>query len=83
MARVLIDQAACVSCGRCVEICPVDVFRSRAEDQRAYVAYPDDCSGCHFCAQECPVACIAIDDRRNADGVSLYDKLGIEDRWGR
>ena len=81
MARVLLDDTICNGCGRCVEICPVDVLRMDAGGKHAVVAYPDDCSGCHFCVQECPVHCIEIDDRRNTDGVSIYDKLGIVDRW--
>ncbi len=81
MARVLLDEAICNGCGRCAEICPVDVLRMNTDGKLAIVAYPDDCSGCHFCVQECPVHCIEIDDRRNTDGVSIYDKLGIVDRW--
>ncbi len=81
MASVLLDAGACNGCGRCAEICPVDVLRMDAATGRARVAYPDDCSGCHFCAQECPTKCITIDDRRETDGVSIYDRLGIADNW--
>jgi NAD-dependent dihydropyrimidine dehydrogenase PreA subunit len=81
MAEVTIDEAACTSCERCVEICPVDVLRPHATTGRAMVAYPDDCCGCHLCAEECPADCITIDDMRNTEGISMYDKLGLIDRW--
>ncbi len=80
MARVLLDDAACTGCGRCVTICPVDVLRMHGQPARAWVAYADDCSGCRLCEEECPADCIIIDDARNADGTSsIYDLLGIED----
>jgi NAD-dependent dihydropyrimidine dehydrogenase PreA subunit len=81
MANVFIDQDSCSKCGRCVEICPTDVLRTDLQTGYAIVAYPDDCSGCFFCSQECPTECISIDDRRETDSVSIYEKLGIVDTW--
>ena len=80
MAEVAIDTAACTGCGRCVEICPVDVLRPSPSLPVAIVAYPRDCCGCRLCAQECPVDCITVDDTRDI-GVSIYDRLGLVDPW--
>lgn len=81
MANVFIDQKSCTKCGRCAEICPTDVLRMDLISGYAMVVYPDDCSGCFFCSQECPAHCISIDDRRETDSVSIYEKLGIVDVW--
>ncbi len=56
-------------CGRCA-VLPI-----------AIVAYADDCCGCRLCAQECPTDCIMVDDTRDTESMSMYDKLGLVDRW--
>jgi NAD-dependent dihydropyrimidine dehydrogenase PreA subunit len=81
VAEVRIDEAACTSCGRCVEICPVDVLRPSATTLKAMVAYPGDCCGCRLCAQECPAHCINVDDTRDTESMSMYDRLGLVDQW--
>ncbi len=81
MAEVRIDELACTGCGRCIEICPVDVLRPNADTSVATVAYPGDCCGCRLCAQECPVHCITVDDTRDTENMSMYDRLGLVDRW--
>ena len=81
MAEVRIDAATCTGCGRCIEICPVDVLRHDSSAAKASVAYPDDCCGCRLCAQECPVPCITVDDTRDTESMSMYDRLGLVDRW--
>ena len=80
MAWVEVDESRCTACGRCVLVCPVDVFRNREAGGKAFAAYAGDCDGCRICTDECPAACIAIDDSDKAPGtVSIYDALGIED----
>ncbi|HWG04264.1 MAG TPA: ferredoxin family protein [Beijerinckiaceae bacterium] len=81
MADVSIDNSACTGCGRCIEICPVDVLRPHAALPIAIIAYADDCCGCRLCAQECPTQCITVDDTRDTESMSMYDKLGLVDQW--
>jgi NAD-dependent dihydropyrimidine dehydrogenase PreA subunit len=82
MARVIIEESKCTGCGQCVEICLVDVLRFAPSTGRAIAAYPEDCDGCRLCFDECPEACITIDDSEKSLGTkSIYDVLGMDDTW--
>ncbi|KAA0892119.1 mercury methylation ferredoxin HgcB [Oryzomonas rubra] len=54
-----LDQAACIGCGRCLEVCPHQVF-SLAE-KKASLADRDACMECGACALNCPVKAITVD----------------------
>ena len=47
----------CFSCGQCLGICPLGVFRR--DDGWRVTAEPDACTGCGRCRQVCPVGAIA------------------------
>ena len=53
MAYVITD--ACVSCGTCVDNCPVEAI-SEGEDK--FVIDADVCVNCGSCADNCPVEAI-------------------------
>ena len=55
-----IDTAKCSGCGICVEICIMDVIRLD-EENKAYIAYPDDCQQCYQCELECPEKAVEVD----------------------
>lgn len=55
-----IDPEACRACGRCVEVCPMDVFRLDSASGRPVARYPSDCQTCFNCELECPVGAIRI-----------------------
>jgi len=59
VATLELDQAACIGCGRCVEVCPHQVFA--LAEKRAAVSDLDACMECGACAKNCPVAAIRID----------------------
>lgn len=61
MAKVTIDENACVGCGLCVNMCEA-VFKL-ADDGIAKVK-AQECADCdlHDIASQCPVNCIAIED---------------------
>jgi ferredoxin len=61
MAKVIIDEGACVGCGLCVNSCP-DVFEM-TEDGIAKVK-ANECANCdlHEISSQCPVNCIIIED---------------------
>jgi len=54
-----LDQALCVGCGRCLEVCPHQVFEKDAT--RVRLADRDACLECGACAINCPVAAIKVD----------------------
>ena len=45
----------CVSCGACVDACPVEAI---AEGDGQYVINADICVDCGSCAENCPVEAI-------------------------
>ncbi len=47
-----IDPYLCIVCGVCVQSCQNDVIRMKRG--QAYIKYPEDCSGCCFCMEDCP-----------------------------
>jgi len=53
-----IDETSCTDCGKCVEICPTDVFdRSAAGVSIARLA---DCTSCMNCELYCPQDAIYV-----------------------
>ena len=61
MAKVTVDENACVGCGLCVNICP-DVFEL-ADDSIVKVK-ANECPNCdmHEVASQCPVNAIIVED---------------------
>lgn len=59
------DKMTCMSCGICIEACPVhclDLSVANQDDPhgRPYMANEKACIGCGFCARECPVEAIVM-----------------------
>ncbi len=54
-----LDQAGCTGCGRCVEVCPHEVFS--LEERKARIDDCDACMECGACAKNCPVRVITVD----------------------
>ena len=59
VATLELDQASCIGCGRCLEVCPHQVF-SQAEKKVA-ISDLDSCMECGACARNCPIAAIKVD----------------------
>lgn len=61
MAKVSIDESACVGCGLCANSCP-DVFELSSEGVAR--AKRNQCDSCdlHEIASQCPVNCITVED---------------------
>lgn len=53
MAMVISDE--CISCGTCVESCPVGCI---SEGDAKYNINPDECVECGSCVGTCPVGAI-------------------------
>lgn len=53
------DESGCIGCGRCLEVCPHQVFAFAGK--RARIVDRDACIECGACALNCPVKVIAVD----------------------
>ena len=69
-----LDRAACVGCGRCLEVCPHQVFL--LQDKKAVIVDRDACMECGACKRNCPVQAIAVEA-----GVGCAS--GMINRWLR
>lgn len=56
--RAVVDRTACVACGCCVKVCPVQSI----EIEKGIAAQVNGakCVGCGRCARECPASVIEI-----------------------
>ena len=56
----VVDNTKCKKCGKCVDVCPVDVFYGSKKSQIPNVSYGEDCYFCCACALECPEEAITL-----------------------
>jgi len=49
----LIDEAQCIGCKLCIDVCPVDAIIGARKFMHTVIA--DDCTGCELCLPPCPV----------------------------
>ena len=56
---LVLREADCIGCGRCLEVCPHQVFV--LEGKRARIQDRDACMECGACALNCPVKAISVD----------------------
>lgn len=54
-----IDEELCNGCGNCIDACPVDVLRM-GEQNKAIIAYAEDCTSCFTCVFDCPPKAIEV-----------------------
>jgi NAD-dependent dihydropyrimidine dehydrogenase PreA subunit len=59
VATVELNEPACIGCGRCVEVCPHQVFS--LSGNKAGIVDRDGCMECGACQMNCPVAAITVD----------------------
>ncbi len=66
MSKIQLNNERCTSCGRCVEICPADVFE--IHDDFPMVIDEDSCTLCGVCADQCPVNAIVVQNHSDISG---------------
>lgn len=74
VVTLALDRPTCTGCGRCVEVCPHQVFIIARG--KAVLADRDACMECGACALNCPVKAITVDA-----GVGCA--IGIISEWLR
>ena len=57
---VNVDNAKCLGCKHCYDVCPIDVYGWSEGDNRPVVAYDEECQMCFICQKECPASAIHI-----------------------
>jgi Na+-translocating ferredoxin:NAD+ oxidoreductase subunit B len=53
-----IDEARCVGCARCIEVCPVDAIVGA--QGLVHTVLSARCTGCELCLPPCPMDCITL-----------------------
>lgn len=67
--RVEINMESCIGiskCGKCVKVCPVNIFMAENEKPVIVEHNQDECTLCNLCLEECTPDAIAI--------VKLYEE---------
>ncbi len=59
VVTLALNQQTCIGCGRCVEVCPHQVFI--IDDKKAGLVDRDACIECGACALNCPVKALRVD----------------------
>ena len=50
------DESKCIGCGRCAQVCQVDILvPSEEKGKHPVVLYPGECYYCGSCVMSCPV----------------------------
>jgi formate hydrogenlyase subunit 6/NADH:ubiquinone oxidoreductase subunit I len=65
--RAAIDANACIGCGLCVDICPMEAITQTEEFHSA--VDEAKCIGCGLCANECPSTAITLEKVRERDFI--------------
>ena len=74
----LVDEARCIGCTRCIDVCPVDAIVGAQSLMHTVVE--SWCIGCALCPPACPVDCIAMVPRRTGWTQSHRRAAGMRGR---
>jgi electron transport complex protein RnfB len=80
--RAVIDEARCIGCRKCLDVCPVDAIIGARKLMHTVIAA--ECTGCELCLPPCPVDCILMVPVPNpADPASPWPEYTQPetDRW--
>lgn len=68
-----LDDAACIGCGRCAEVCPHAVFEMKAG--KASLTDRDSCMECGACMRNCPADAIQVNAGVGCVTAMIYGAL--------
>jgi Na+-translocating ferredoxin:NAD+ oxidoreductase subunit B len=77
-AVAVVDEARCIGCVRCIEVCPVDAIVGAQGLMHTVVE--DWCIGCRLCVPPCPVDCIDMAAPRGPWTRALKEAAGRRGR---
>ena len=55
----VVAKQACISCDKCIDVCPTQVF-DRGEDGVPLIARQGDCQTCYLCEAYCPADALFV-----------------------
>lgn len=56
----VINRDTCIACGKCADLCCMDVFGPTEPKTIPQVRYPEECWHCRACIMECPTGSITM-----------------------
>lgn len=60
--KIGVDESICIRCGRCVEVCPVQIFEQKKAQGAISIHKPENCIGCGHCVAACPPGAVCHGD---------------------
>lgn len=83
VATLKLEQEKCVGCGRCIEVCPHQVFS--IVDKIATIVNFNSCIECGACSKNCPVGAIEVDAGVGCSAGLINEWLMERNirKWGR
>jgi RnfABCDGE-type electron transport complex B subunit len=69
----LIQEADCIGCTKCIQVCPVDAIMGAAKQMHSVIK--DECTGCALCINSCPVTCITLLPTENMNNTDHKQKI--------
>ncbi|WP_320044812.1 4Fe-4S binding protein [uncultured Desulfobacter sp.] len=55
-----VDEAKCVGCEECVDVCPAEVFEM--QDGKSVAVNAEECMGCESCIEVCEEDAITVEE---------------------
>lgn len=78
----IVDSDRCITCDRCIEVCPTRVF-DRGADGVPVIARHDSCQTCFQCEAYCPVDALFVAPQvRPAEQGSPYRDIAAMEESG-
>ncbi|MFH1773604.1 MAG: FAD-dependent oxidoreductase, partial [Methanobacteriota archaeon] len=78
----VVNEELCISCGRCIEVCPFEAISVKKNEKNENKALVNDalCKGCGTCASVCPNGAIAPRNFERQQILAMIDALAEQDR---
>jgi NAD-dependent dihydropyrimidine dehydrogenase PreA subunit len=73
----LVSAARCITCNKCVQVCPMNVFDA-VEDAPPAIARKQDCQTCFMCEPYCPTDALYV--APEAETTTLVDEERLAER---
>lgn len=71
----LVSASRCITCNKCVQICPMNVFEA-VPDAPPIIARQADCQTCYMCELYCPTDALYV--APDAERVTMVDEPALD-----